>query len=58
MPGIYLCENHDNTAVIEVDQPHVVRRIVVQGVPVPTLGGVAVDGLPQQYITAESRCGA
>lgn len=47
-PGYIYGEAHDSTAVIEVDQPRIVRRIVMQGVSVPTSGAAAVDGLPQQ----------
>lgn len=47
-PGYIYGEAHDNTAVIDVNQPHIVRRIVMHGVSVPTLGEAVVDGLLQQ----------
>lgn len=47
-PGYIYGEAHDNTAVIDVNQPRIVRRIVMQGVSVPTLGEAVVDGLPQK----------
>lgn len=47
-PGYIYGEAHDNTAVIEVDQPRIIRRIVMQDVPMPVLGGAVVDGLLQQ----------
>lgn len=47
-PGYIYGEAHDNTAVIEVDQPRIVRRIVMQDVPMPVLGGAVVDELPQR----------
>ncbi|WP_133064591.1 hypothetical protein [Bifidobacterium italicum] len=47
-PGYIYGEAHDNTAVIDINQPRIVRRIVMQGVSVPTLGEEVVDGLPQQ----------